>query len=347
MSADLDREDLSALSVLEDIAHGAGQEDTAPVEPPPADEAAEVLRRLYVEGLGLLAYELLPAQPQPGTRAMVLAHLIGDETQEVSPLLIGAAHAAFAPAPSPAPPAALASSASPGHPDPAPPAPEPQRPAQARRAGEPAATAVPAAASGAPNREAQARQASRRGRWPAVLATLFALAAAGLGGWVAMLLSEIAYRDTQIRGLGTRLAEVDQLKGELEEARAELSELEQRHLFTTAPSTTIFALRPPAGSLQPTARGNLFVAPDRRRWQLEVRGLKPEPEPQDYQLWFIVDGLPLSGGVFDARLGKTALLADGAMPAGTTAVAITLERKGGTASPTSPILLTAASSLQL
>jgi anti-sigma-K factor RskA len=78
-----------------------------------------------------------------------------------------------------------------------------------------------------------------------------------------------------------------------------------------------------------------------------VRSLKPEPEPQDYQLWFIVDGLPLSGGVFDAKAGKTALLAADAIPAGTTAVAVTLERKGGTASPTSPILLTADSPVQL
>ena len=114
MSHELEQEDLSALGVLEDLAHGAGQEDTAPVEPPPADEAAEVLRRLYVEGLGLLAYDLLPAQPQPGTRATVLAHLIGDETQEVSPLLIGAAHGAFAAAsPSPVTPRALSPDPSP------------------------------------------------------------------------------------------------------------------------------------------------------------------------------------------------------------------------------------------
>lgn len=330
MSDELEQEDLSALGVLEDLAHGAGQEDTAPVEPPPADEAAEVLRRLYVEGVGLLAYELLPAQPLPATRATVLAHLIGDETQEVSPLMIGAAHGAFAPAspPAPDPPAPRAVA----HP----PAPE-----------EPAAAAKPAGAAGASYGEAQARQATRRSRWPAVFATLFALAAVGLGGWVAMLQSEIAYRDTQIRGLGTRLAEVDQLKGALEAAQAELAGLEQRHSFVTAPSTTIFVLRPPAGSLQPTARGNLFVAPDQRHWQLEVRGLKAEPEPQDYQIWFIVDGLPLSGGVFDARPGKPALLAGDALPAGTAAIAITLERKGGTASPTSSGLLTAASPVQI
>ncbi len=163
-----------------------------------------------------------------------------------------------------------------------------------------------------------------------------------------MLLSEVAYRDTQIKGLGSRLSEVDRLAGELADARAELARLEQRHAFATAPATAVYVLRPPAaGSQQPLARGHLFLAPDRRHWQLEVQGLKPEPEAQDYQLWFIVDGLPLSGGVFDAKLGKSALLADSAMPAATTAIAVTLERKGGTASPTSPILLTADASVQL
>lgn len=323
MSDELEHEELAALSLLDDIAHGAEQEDTAPVELPPADEAAEVLRRLYIEGLGLLAYDLLPAQPLPGTRATLLAHLIGDETQEVSPLMIGAPHGTFA---SPAqPPAAV---------DPV-------------RATESQSAAEPAAAPGSSQRGAQARPPGRRSRWPAALATLFAVAAVGLGAWAALLQSEIAYRDIQIRDLGTRLAEVDRLKGELEAAQGELAELEQRHAFVTSPSTTIFALRPPAGSAQPTAKGSLFIAPDRRHWQLEVRGLRPEPEPQDYQLWFIVDGLPLSGGVFDARAGKPALLADDNLPAGATAIAITLERKGGTASPTSPSLLTAASSVQI
>jgi hypothetical protein len=333
VSDELEQEDLSALGVLEDMAHGAGQEDTAPVEPPPADEAAEVLRRLYIEGLGLLAYDLLPAQPQPGTRAMLLSHLIGDETQEVSPLLIGAAHGTFAPS------AAAATAARPATPPT--PAAEALRPAEAKRA-EAAAPVAPSP------RESQARQATRRSRWPAALATLFALAAAGLGGWAAMLQSEVAYRDTQIRALGEQLTAVDRLNGELAAAKGELAALEQRHAFATAPATTIFALRPPpAGSLQPTARGYLFVAPDRRHWQLEVRGLKAEPEPQDYQVWFIVDGIPLSGGVFDARTGQPALLAGDAFPAGSTSMAITLERKGGTASPTSPILLTADSSVQL
>ncbi len=339
MNDELEQEGLSALAVLEDFAHGAGQEDTAPVDPPPADEAAEVLRRLYVEGLGLLAYDLLPAQPQPGTRVNLLSHLIGDETQEISPLMIPAPHPAAAKA---------------AHEDRETPKAAAEQALEDQRVPifDPA-TGAPAAVRTADrtvftHRESVARRSQPRSRWPVVLATIFALAAAALGVWVAMLLSEVAYRDAQIRGLGARLSEVDRLAGELADAKAELARFEQRHSFATAAATTVYVLRPPAaGSQQPLARGHLFLAPDRRHWQLEVQGLKPEPEAQDYQLWFIVDGLPLSGGVFDAKLGKSALLDDSAMPAATTAIAVTLERKGGTASPTSPILLTAEGTVQL
>lgn len=357
MSDDLELEEAAASGVLEELAHLGSQEDTAPVEPPATDAASEVLRRLHLESLGLLAYGLLPVQPLPGTRSIVLSNLIGDETQEVSPLMIAAA--------SPVVPLATSASQAPKAPASASAAlaAEPARKMDPVRKVEPARAAPaespllrPAAARVADEADsavashggAQARRSAPRSRWPAALATLFGLATVGLGVWAAMLLSEVAYRDAQIRELGSHQGEVDRLTRELDVATADLAALEQRHNFVTTAGATVFVLRPPAaGSSQPLARGHLYLAPDRRRWQLEVRGLKPEPEPQDYQLWFIVDGLPLSGGVFDAKAGKTALLAEDSLPAGTTAIAVTLERKGGTASPTSPILLTADSPLQL
>ncbi len=372
MSEPFDPEDLAAFGVLDDLAH-SGPEDTAPIPPltplppiapappslqvgplppggalpPPAeattDEAVEVLRRLYLESLGLLAYELEPAAPRPETRAAVLAHLIGDETQEVSPLVIGDfAPALLAPlAPlAPVPPTLSR-----------PPAGAAAEPSRAPIFNPATGGLVAGRASDAPAAagwETMAGRSRPRRRWAIVLAALFALAAVGLSVWVAILQSEVAYRDSRIQGLESRLTGADHLARELDEAKTELAEVEQRYTFVTAPAMTVFALRPPAGTLlQPTARGHLFLAADHQHWQLEVRGLKPEPEPQDYQLWFIVDGLPLSGGVFDVKLGKPALLAAASMPAGTTAVAITLERKGGTTSPTSPILLFADSSVQI
>ena len=344
MREEFDQEDLLVFGVLDDLAHGDGRDDTAPVEPVVVDEAVEVLRRLYLESLGLLAYALEPVQPQPETRATILAHLIGDETQEVSPMMIGVATAQARPPAGSAGSGGSAGSAGSG--TRGVPLAEVTRPAFFAPTTE--APAVERAVELVGLRSSQARRSKPRSRWPMTLAALFALAAVGLGVWVAKLQSEVVYRDAQIRGLESRLADTDSVARDLEAAKAELAQLEQRYTFVTSPAMTVYALRPPAaGSLQPMARGQLFLAADRRHWQLEVRGLKPEPEPQDYQLWFIVDGLPLSGGVFDGKAGKSAQLADNSMPAGATAIAITLERKGGTASPTSPILLIADSSVQI
>jgi hypothetical protein len=347
VSAEREPEDLAADRVLDELAYAPHTEhgdDTAPVSPLAGDEEAfETLRRLFLEGVGLLPYELEPVAPRPGMRERVMMSIAGDETQEVPTL-----------APLAAPP--LASPAAPAMPAPAAPTPRPAAPPPRR---DPAPSAVPEVTQPAwippvaapeapkPYREAGARR-SRRSVWPTLLAALFALAAIGLGVWVAQLDSEVAYRDAQIRRLQAELAQAATAEKELAAAKQELSHLERRLTFVTGPATTVYTLQPPVGSArQPLARGHLFVAANRRDWRLEVRGLAPDAEAQDYQLWFIVDGLPMSGGTFDARLGQVAELARGDMPAGTTAVAVTLERKGGVPSPTTPILLIAESSVRI
>ncbi len=319
MSAEHDPEDLAAFGVLEELAHGGGREDTTPVQG--EDEATEVLRRLHLEGMGLLAYELDPEAPRPGLRDEILAHLVGEETQEVDPAVVPPLrHAAAPPASAPLAPRSQA-----------------QPPVAAAR---PAPAAPPEAPGRAPR--------PRRGHGTLWLAALFALAAIGVGLWAADLFTRVEARDARIRRLENDLSVVEKLKSELAATREAMAELEKRHAFALTPSTTVFVLRPPVeGAAQPLASGVLQVAPDHQHWQLEVRGLKPEPEVQDYQLWFIVDGLPVSGGVFDAKLGKTSLLAEATMPRGTTSVAITLERKGGVQSPTSSSILLAERGVSL
>ena len=75
--------------------------------------------------------------------------------------------------------------------------------------------------------------------------------------------------------------------------------------------------------------------------------MRPETAAQDYQLWFVVDGVARRGGVFDAVAGQPSVVEGVAFPAGVTAVTITLERKGGTPLPTTPIVLAADGPVQL
>lgn len=318
MNSEHDPEDLAAFGVLEELAHGGGREDTTPVQG--EDEATEVLRRLHLEGMGLLAYELDPVAPRPGLREEILAHLVGEETQEVEEALVPPLRPPFAP-PTPAGVEARTPQPQP----PVAPRPAPAGPMDVGRASKP-----------------------KRRRGLVALAALLALTAIGLGIWAADLYSRVDAREARIRRLESDLGAIDKLKSEIAANREALAELERRHAFALTPSSTVFVLRPPVeGAAQPLASGVLQVAPDHQHWQLEVRGLKPEPEVQDYQLWFIVDGLPVSGGVFDAKLGKTSLLAEATMPRGTASVAITLERKGGAQSPTSSSILLAERGIQL
>jgi len=349
MKGEREPEDLAALDVLDQLAspgdpalHG---EDTGPMRQPLTGEdaeAVEVLRRLYVESVGLVAYGLEPVSPRAETRTRLLMAVAGDETQEVQPITEAPARA-VAPPPSPVvpvPPAVERPRAAPPAVS-APAAPGPLRPS------EPVIDAGPIlrerTAPVAP-RESASR---RRSRWPAALAALFALAAIGLGVWAAMLYSEVAYRDAQIRRLEGEVAGSAKVEEELAAAKQAIARLEERVTFVTAPSTTVFALRPPETAPQPLARGHLYLAANRRDFRLEVRGLAPETESQDYQLWFIVDGIPMNGGVFDAELGQVAGLAASTMPQGVTAVAITLEKKGGVTAPTTPILLIADQTVQI
>jgi hypothetical protein len=223
--------------------------------------------------------------------------------------------------------------------------PAPPVAAAARLAPPPAAgPAAPRAAA----RSAAGATPPRRRRWTALLATLFGLTAVGLGVAGAWLQSELDSANARLRRSAAELAQAEtRRQQEVAAARGALADLERRHAFVTAPGVTVFALRPPALAGQPAARATLWVAADRRRWQLEAVGLRPDAADRDYQLWFLVDGIPRRGGVFEVPAGQPARLADDDLPAGTTAIWVTLERKGGAPAPTTAILLLAERAVQL
>lgn len=324
MRDERESENLAAQVVLDELARAASPDDTAVV--PPDDEVAEVLGRLYLEAFGLLAYGVEPAAAPEGARGALLARLAGEETQEVEPV---AAPEPIA-APQPAPEVASA--------------PPPPRPAPPP--GPPAATGGTRDASRSDahptfRSAAMASRPPRRSRGALWAALVFALIAAGAGVYATYLYSELAsQRARQARIEREAGAAEAAARAESVELEARLEELRRRHDFVTTPAVTVWALRPPAGARQPLARGALWLAPDGHRWLLEARGLAPDPPGRDYQLWFIVDGLPLSAGLFGVESGRLATLEDVEFPAGVTGVALTLEREGGAPAPSgAPLLL--------
>lgn len=307
---EIDPEETAALSVLAELGRAPGSDDTRVIAG--EDEVEDVLRRLDLEAVGLLAFALEPVAPRPETRDVLFARLAAEDTQEVAP--VGeAGEGAAAPRAAELPPAAAA------------------RPAPATVVAFPAQSA-----------------AKRRRSFAPALAALFAFAAIGLGLAAAWLDSELRAERARAARLASDLSRVESERAtEVAALRGEVEELERRHRFASGPAAVVFPLRPPSGSPQPAARGKLWVAGDRRQWQLDVAGLAPPPEGKEYQVWFMVDDVPLSGGCFKVREGRTGGRADSRIPSGVSAVAITLERIGGAPAPTSPQLLAADQAVEL
>jgi anti-sigma factor RsiW len=81
----------------------------------------------------------------------------------------------------------------------------------------------------------------------------------------------------------------------------------------------------------PTDDGSVLVA----------RGLSAAPEGRTYQLWFIDEGGPESGGTFDVEDGFATLESDRSLE-GVVAVAVTLEPAGGSRRPTTTPLMSSS-----
>lgn len=303
-----DPEEVAALAVLDTLGRLDSPEDTS--VPEPENEIDGFLRRLYTDAVALVAYSLEPAPPPARLRAAVFSLTVGETTQEVeSDAATPDGAAAVAP--------------------PAPPSGEALRPAAVATAERPAA-----GPGSAP--------AGRAGRGWLALAALFALALVGAGVWIGYLQSELAAQ-------GARLAWAEREgKGRADAAERELRQLEQKLELVTSPAVTVFHLRCPGGSGPgATANANVYVSADRKRWDLDVKGLTPQPPGRDYQLWFLVGDETRSGGCFTVEDGEIVLLNPASFPPGTTGVAISVEPKGGSQRPTTPPILVSEEPVRL
>jgi len=109
--------------------------------------------------------------------------------------------------------------------------------------------------------------------------------------------------------------------------------------WMAASGTELCELRPQHAATEQQPKGWLFVRQDHQHWYVAVEGLEPSPEGHVYELWFMADGQPVSGGTFvpgpDGRISLTSET----MPSGVTGIAITLEPDDGDATPSEATVL--------
>ncbi|KAA9357045.1 anti-sigma factor [Larkinella humicola] len=121
------------------------------------------------------------------------------------------------------------------------------------------------------------------------------------------------------------------LTEEVRVLRAQQSQSDQTLAILKEPGTRVIRLNPTDSTTANLA--TIYWNVSTGQVNLEIDSLVRPPETQQYQLWAIVDGKPVDAGVFDVgdntrvvQQAKKFLKAD--------AFAITLERRGGSPTPT-------------
>jgi anti-sigma-K factor RskA len=165
-----------------------------------------------------------------------------------------------------------------------------------------------------------------RGVWTALAASLIAVVGLGIG--MVWLRRELAGRDTTIAALNQLL-----------EARGR--DLRDRQAILDAildPSVRLYQL---TSSGDPEPGIQLFWNQRRNEALLNGSRLKPVPSGRAYQLWFIKDGKPVPSITFVPSPDGSATRTGVPVPreGKVSAAAITVEPEGGSAQPTSPIVL--------
>lgn len=200
---------------------------------------------------------------------------------------------------------------------------EAQEPAISARPALPAPSAFAARAAVAP--DAAVAPVSH---WPWLLAAAAAVLAVGtsLGWWSAQ--NEIQRLQSTIADLRTSATELLNVRAEF---GREQTARQRAATILSAPDVTYTALAGvmPAGA----AHARVYVSPT-RGMLMAAEDLPALPSGRVYQLWSIVAGQPVSGGVFELEAnGRAQVLAD-APPGPAAAFAVTIEPTGGVPAPT-------------
>jgi hypothetical protein len=176
----------------------------------------------------------------------------------------------------------------------------------------------------------------RPSRWPLALAATFTLAFAGVAGWLFVQLEESRSQQVRLEG---RLRALNNEVLALRTSQEELVRTRETIQMVTTRGAAVCSLRSLDNVRAAAASGVMFVDATRSRWYLVMNGLEQIPSEREYQLWFLVDGRPVSGGTFSAQAGHRVELSAASMPPGANAVAVTIEPRGGLPLPTGPMVL--------
>lgn len=82
----------------------------------------------------------------------------------------------------------------------------------------------------------------------------------------------------------------------------------------------------------PASRASVYWNESTKEVYLSIQDLKALTQENQYQLWAIVDGKPVDAGLFDSNVAGMLRMKD--MKPGTSTFAVTVEPRGGKASPT-------------
>lgn len=140
--------------------------------------------------------------------------------------------------------------------------------------------------------------------------------------------------------LGATRVNVAQLEGLLHEKSRDLEERDRELAWLKDPRVQVALLKGLEGN--PAAKARLLWDPGTRQGILWVSGLPPLPLEKSYELWAFVGDQPVPAGTFDAKEGgptvipisKQENLGDAPVK-----FAVSVEPKGGVASPTGQIVL--------
>lgn len=154
------------------------------------------------------------------------------------------------------------------------------------------------------------------------LAAGLALLASGLAIYLGMQWGEAKDRITQLENEQTVLAHNYQTsQKDLLNSQSQLSLLQD---------TSVQRVSLKAQALDPSASALVYWNKATQEVYLDLKQLPQTAENQQYQLWALVDGKPVDAGVFDVRSGLQKMK----NMAQAQAFAITLEKKGGSPTPT-------------